>query len=75
MGKMNTKHQDQLTHKLEAPVTGNIPVFTAIFPCDTSSPDVAAVTDGEQRNTELYLAAPCFKNTVTQRATWKHKLE
>ena len=40
---MNTKHKDQVTHKAKAQVT---PVFIAIFPCDTASPEAARVGGG-----------------------------
>lgn len=65
---MNTKLQDRVTPKLNVQVT-------AIFPRNTASPEAAMVTDGEQRNTETYLAAPRSENMLTQRAVWKHKLK
>jgi len=77
-GTMNTEHQDQVTHKLKAQVTHLVLLLSSLVVqplLRQRQQEAATVTDGEQRNTETYLAAPCSKNTLAQRAVWKHKLK
>lgn len=69
MGKMNTKHQDRVTHKLKAQVTHLFlqPSSFAIQPLLRQLEQEAATgTDGEQRNRNVSSSSLLQKYTHTK---------